>query len=78
MKLTRIALVLVSLMILSLSMGCEREMAKSPTDDTGQANTATIDRASPAMVTTDNEVEDSEEHLLNFFHYREIGPTRKF
>jgi len=54
MKLTRIVLVLVSLMILSLSMGCERETAKPPTDDTGQANTATIDRASPAMVTTDN------------------------
>jgi hypothetical protein len=77
MKLTRIALVLVRLMILSLSMGCERETAKPPTDDAGRANTATIDRASPAMVTTGNEVVNSEEHLLNFFHYREIGPTRQ-
>ncbi len=77
MKLTRIAAVLVSLMILSLSMGCEKETAKPPTDDAEQANTATIDRAARAMVTTGNEVVNSEEQLLNFFHYREIGPTRQ-
>ncbi|MFT5501410.1 MAG: photosystem II stability/assembly factor-like uncharacterized protein [Woeseiaceae bacterium] len=77
MHTTRNMLVLIGLTILSLSMGCEKETENTSTEEARQTSTAISGRTSPSIAMAGNEEVNSEAKLLEFFNYREIGPTRQ-